>query len=296
MRIFEQVKELFAGNAPIKWGAVFSRNAQTGNATASTMNPGEHRGQRGKTAFSRLRQRGVLTPDAGRSRLAEEYRLIKRPLIANAFGQGGHVALPNGNMIMVTSSLPQEGKSFTAVNLAISLASELENTVLLIDADVARLDMGSSGVMKYLGLKAGRGLIDVLIDPSIPLSEVLIKTEIDKLTVLPAGKGVPHATELLASAAMQAFVDDISKRYHDRIVVFDTPSLLSTSEAAVLASYMGQVVLVVEAEKTPQGAVTESLSYLRDCAYVGMVLNKAPSRAGVGVGDYFGSDDAENGR
>ena len=237
--------------------------------------------QPGQVDMARLRAAGALTPDAGRTRIAEEYRLIKRPLLANAFGQGETPPLRNGNIIMVTSSVPGEGKSFTAINLAISMATEMENTVLLVDADVTK-----AAVMKYLGLSADRGLIDVLLNPETPLSEVLIRTNIAKLTVLPSGRGIAHATELLASNAMQAFVNDIASRYPDRIVIFDTPPLLSTSEASVLASYMGQVVFVVEAERTPQEAVREALSHLKNTGYVGMILNKAPQRSGAG--DYYG--------
>ena len=249
--------------------------------TASDEGPATVLSQAGSVDLNRLRQMGALTPDAGRTQMAEQYRLIKRPLLSNAFGQGDIKPLPNGNIIMVTSSIPGEGKSFTAINLAISMATEMENTVLLIDADVTK-----TAVMRYLGLQGDRGLTDVLVDPTIPLSDVLIKTNIAKLTVLPAGRNINHATELLASTAMQYFVNDIASRYPDRIVIFDTPPLLATSEASVLASYMGQVVFVVEAERTPQGAIKEALSQLKGSPYVGMILNKAPERSGSG--DYYG--------
>lgn len=235
----------------------------------------------GSVNLARLKQTGALTPDAGRSKIAEEYRLIKRPLLMNAFGHGDNPPVPQGNLIMVTSSVPGEGKSFTAINLAISMATELESTVLLVDADVAK-----SSVIRYLGLEADRGLLDVLRDPSVQLSDVLIKTDIAKLTVLPSGRGFAHATELLASNAMKAFVKDISTRYRDRIIIFDCPPLLATSEASVLASYMGQIVFVVEAERTPQEAVKDALALLVDCEYVGIVLNKAPTR--TSGGDYYG--------
>ncbi len=237
--------------------------------------------QRGVVNIARLKLAGALTPDAGRSKIAEEYRLIKRPLLTNAFGHGGSAPVPNGNLIMVTSSIPGEGKSFTAINLAISMATELESTVLLVDADVAK-----SSVIRYLGLEADRGLLDVLRDPSVQLADVLIKTDIAKLTVLPSGRGFAHATELLASSAMKDFVQDISSRYHDRIIIFDCPPLLATSEASVLATYMGQIVFVVEAEHTPQEAVKDALAHLADCEYVGVVLNKAPLR--TAGGDYYG--------
>lgn len=235
--------------------------------------------QHGEVDLGRLKDMGAVTPDSGRSKVAEEYRLIKRPLLANAFGHGGVERVHNGNLIMVTSSLPGEGKTFTAINLAISMATELEHTVLLIDADVSK-----SSVMRCLGLKAKRGLIDVLQNPDLPLSDVLIKTNISKLTVLPAGESIAHATELLASSSMKNFVHDIASRYPDRIVIFDSPPLLSTSEASVLATYMGQVVFVVEAERTPQDAITDALAHLAECEHVGVVLNKFIS--GGSAGDY----------
>jgi receptor protein-tyrosine kinase len=235
--------------------------------------------QHGEIDIGKLSEMGAVTPDSGRSKIAEEYRLIKRPLLANAFGHGGVERVHNGNLIMVTSSLPGEGKTFTAISLAISMATELEHTVLLIDADVSK-----SSVMRYLGLKSKRGLIDVLQDPNLPLSDVLIKTNIAKLTVLPAGESISHATELLASSSMKHFVRDIASRYPDRIVIFDSPPLLSTSEASVLATYMGQIVFVVEAERTPQDAITDALAHLADCENVGVVLNKFAS--GGTAGDY----------
>jgi len=235
--------------------------------------------QHGEIDLARLAATGAVTPDSGRSKIAEEYRLIKRPLLANAFGHSGVERVPNGNLIMVTSSLPGEGKTFSAINLAISMATELEHTVLLIDADVSK-----SSVMRYLGLKSKRGLIDVLQNPDLPLSDVLLKTNIAKLTVLPAGDAISHATELLASSAMKNFVQDIASRYPDRIIIFDTPPLLSTSEASVLATYMGQIVFVVEAERTPQDAITDALAHIADCEHVGLLLNKFVS--GGSGGDY----------
>jgi len=146
--------------------------------------------------LARLHRMGVVSPDAEKSQIAEEFRIIKRPLIANAFGQGA-ARVKNGNMIMVTSSLPGEGKSFCAINLAISMAMEMDRTVLLIDADVAK-----PRVPEYLGIHADLGLLDVLQDKNLQLSDVMIKTDIAKLTILPAGRTYKRATELLASDAM----------------------------------------------------------------------------------------------
>jgi receptor protein-tyrosine kinase len=228
--------------------------------------------------LARLHRMGMITPDAEKSQVAEEFRIIKRPLIANAFGQGAP-RVKNGNLIMVTSSLPGEGKSFCAINLAISMAMEMDRTVLLVDADVAR-----PRVPEYLGLQTDLGFLDLLRDKTLKMSDVLIKTNIAKLTVLPAGRTYKRATELLASAAMNDLLHDIGNRYHDRIIIFDSPPLLATSEASVLATHMGQIVMVVEAEKTSQEAVREALGHIQTCEVVSMLLNKATPTPGA---DYY---------
>lgn len=227
---------------------------------------------------ARIKKMGFLTPDGERSQTAEEFRLIKRPLLMNAFGQGP-APIRNGNLIMVTSSLPGEGKSFCAINLAISIAMEMDRTVLLVDADVAK-----PRIPEYLGLRAEKGLLDVLREEQLSLADVLIKTDIENLTVLPAGHTYRHATELLASEAMSSLILDIRHRYADRIVIFDSPPLLATSEASVLATHMGQIVMVVEAERTPQEALKEALSHIESCEVVGMLLNKTTSLPGA---DYY---------
>lgn len=227
---------------------------------------------------ARLHRMGVISPDAEKTQIAEEFRIIKRPLIANAFGQGT-ARVKNGNLIMVTSALPGEGKSFCAINLAISMAMEMDRTVLLVDADVAK-----PRIPEYLGIHADRGLLDVLQDDKLKLSDVLIKTDIAKLTLLPAGRTYKRATELLASAAMTRLVADIGNRYPDRIILFDSPPLLATSESSVLATHMGQIVMVVEAERTPQEAVREALSHIQSCEVVGMLLNKTTPTPGT---DYY---------
>jgi receptor protein-tyrosine kinase len=228
--------------------------------------------------LARLHRMGVVSPDAEKSQVAEEFRIIKRPLIANAFGQGA-ARVKNGNLIMVTSSLPGEGKSFCAINLAISMAMEMDRTVLLIDADVAK-----PRIPEYLGIHADKGLLDVLQDKDLKLSDVLIRTDIAKLTVLPAGRTYKRATELLASAAMTRLIEDIGNRYPDRIILFDSPPLLATSESSVLATHMGQIVMVVEAEKTSQEAIREALSHIQSCEVVGMLLNKTTPTPGA---DYY---------
>lgn len=227
----------------------------------------------------KMRQYGIVTPDQGRTQIAEQFRVIKRPLLTNAFNKGPGM-IRNGNLIMVTSALAGEGKSFCTVNLAMSIAMEMDRTVLLVDADVAR-----PSIPKILGVGTERGLLDILVDENLSLSDVLIKTDIEKLTLLTAGRRHSHSTELLASRNMEELLKELAERYADRVVIFDSPPLLLTSEARVLATQMGQIVLVVEAETTSQQAVRETLRQIESCDVVNLIYNKARTFSG---GEYYG--------
>ncbi|MCK6397347.1 XrtA-associated tyrosine autokinase [Thauera aminoaromatica] len=229
--------------------------------------------------LARLAARGLVTPDQPRSAIAEEFRLIKRPLLANAVLEGP-AAVDNGNLIMISSALPGEGKTFNAINLAISMAMELDYTVLLVDADVSR-----PSVLREFDLPPQPGLMDVLAGEVEDLSEVLLKTNIDKLSILPAGMPHQRATELLASDGMTQLLEQMAHRYADRIIVFDSPPLLVTTESRVLATHMGQVVLVVEAERTTHAHVRQALAAIEPCPIRMMVLNKSRDRS---VGGYYG--------
>ncbi len=212
--------------------------------------------------FGRLRERGFVVP-GDRSTTAEEIRLIKRTLLRQAFSDGR----PQGtsHLIMVTSARPSEGKTFMAINLALSMALEKDITVLLIDADVAQ-----PAVPGVLGFESDRGLLDLLVDPKLDMSEVMIRTNIETLSILPAGRDMPNANELLASAKMEALVDDIARRYPDRVIIFDTPPVLVRTETSVLAAHVGQVAFVIEAEHTNETAVKESLELLNGCGNIGL--------------------------
>lgn len=215
---------------------------------------------------ARLRRNGLMTPEDERSQVAEEFRLIKRPILSNAFGRR---RVASGNLIMLTSALPGEGKTYCSLNLALSIATEMNRTVLLVDADVAR-----PAIPDLLGFKAQTGLLDVLLNSQLDVSDALIKTDVPKLTLLPSGRHHKHATELLASDDMATLVREIGERYSDRVVLFDSPPLLATSEAGVLAGHMGQIVMVVEADRTPQAAVTRAMDHLEGCETVLTLLNK----------------------
>jgi protein-tyrosine kinase len=227
--------------------------------------------------FARLKANGFVTPDAGATQIAEEFRVIKRPIIRNALGQG---AVKHGNLVMVTSALPSEGKTFTSVNLALSIASEVDSTVLLVDGDVAH-----PSIPELLGAPHGPGLLDLLTRDNLDFGDALVKTNVDKLSLLPAGSRHRRSTELLASEQMASLLREIASRYRDRIIIFDSPPLLATTEARVLATNMGQIVMVVAADATSQHAVNQALATVENCEIVLMVLNKA-SRTDVGT--YYG--------
>ena len=227
-------------------------------------------GPRSKTVnidLQRLREGGMIAPDGDKTPLAEEFRVIKRPLLKNAFGSGASIR--NGNLIMVTSAFPREGKSFCAINLAMSIAMERDRTVLLVDADVAR-----PSIPQKFGIAPDVGLMDVLLDSHVSLSDAIVRTNVNKLALLPAGRPHRQATELLASEAMANLLAELSERYSDRIVIFDSPPLLVTTEARTLAANMGQIVMVVESDNTTHEALREALATIESCEVVGMVLNK----------------------
>jgi protein-tyrosine kinase len=233
-----------------------------------------------------LASAGIVSPNSPRSQIADQFRVIKRPLISNALGKGASV-IANGNLIMVTSALAGEGKSFTAINLAMSIATELDTTVMLVDADVAR-----PSVLRVLGLPPGPGLLDLVLDDTLDMSSVLLKTNIDKLSILPSGTPHERATELLASDAMIRLLENMASRYSDRIIIFDSPPLLLTTESRVLAAHMGQIVLVVRAESTLQSDVHHALSNIESCPVKMLVLNQArtASKGTYGYGYGYGQE------
>lgn len=221
-----------------------------------------------------LRDAGLIAPQYHAELLANQYRDIKRPLIAHAFGKRA-TRIENGNLIMVTSALSGEGKTFTSINLALSMARERDYSVLLVDADVAK-----PHTSKMFGADEQPGLLDFLENPDVPIRSVILPTDIENLSILPAGQPRPHATELLASAAMDALCETLKALTAGQLVIFDSPPLLQTSEAKVLASMAGQVVLVVRAEGTAQEAVMGALALVDSDRAVNLVLNQA--RQGFG--------------
>jgi receptor protein-tyrosine kinase len=232
-----------------------------------------------------LRDQGYIVPDSPATVIAEEFRIIKRQLLLRATQRSQTGGIQNGNLILVCSSHPNEGKTFCAINLALSIASERDLTVLLVDADFAKPE-----ILSTLGLEGGKGLVDVIADPSVDLADCLIRTNIENLSVLPAGRQHNLTTELLASERMGDIVEDIAKRYPDRIVIFDSPPVLASSAAPVLALHVGQTVYVVEAELTREAEVREGLTMLSGCEHIHLLLNKTRYQptGGRRYGSYYG--------
>jgi protein-tyrosine kinase len=260
--------------APAVTPAVAATRTESTAETTSAAN-GRHSTRRIELDLARMRELGMVTAAGGRTNLLEEFRIIKRPLLKRAFTERGPKDNP-GNLIMVTSSLPGEGKTYSAINLAMSIAMELDHTVLLVDADVAR-----PSVLRTLGLPAQRGLMDILLDDKLDLADVMLRTNVDTLSILPAGTSTPRATELLASSTMTAMVHELAHRYPDRVIIFDSPPLMLTSESRVLASHMGQIIVVVEAQTTTQHAVKEALQQLEGMANVNLLYNKTRDIPGI---------------
>lgn len=238
-------------------------------AAARQAGPGAPAQRRGAIDFERLADAGYLTPETSDTLTAEEFRLVKRQLLGTVAQRGPGVTR-NANLILVGSAMPKEGKTFCAINLALSIAAERDLTVLLIDADVSKPE-----IVTRLGLEGGHGLTDVIADRSIDMADCLIRTNVPNLTVLPAGRPHTLATELFASERMTDIIQEIARRYNDRIVIFDSPPALVTSAASVLAGHVGQVVFVVAAEQTSESELKEGLQLMGACPIVQLLLNRS---------------------
>jgi protein-tyrosine kinase len=234
------------------------------------------RSRAGVIDLDRLRQAGMIPPPDGAA-IVEEFREIARPILAAASAPRDPEA-PPANVVLLTSALAGEGKTFCAINLALTVAMESQRHVLLVDADVAK-----PAVATTLGLDVDLGLVDCLLDSGIDLADALIRTDMPHLTILAAGRERRYGADLLGSLPMARLLDELARRYRDRVILVDAPPVLSTPDVAVLAPRVGQTVLVVEADRTPQADVKEALSRLTRCPSVALLLNKRTSARRVGV-------------
>ena len=237
-----------------------------------------------------LRVSGLLAPKHQERELASQYRHIKRPLIAAALGKGQE-PVANGRLVMLTSSLPGDGKTFTTINLAFSMAMEKELHIVLVDGDVAKPQ-----ISKMFGVDAERGLLDLVIDPAIDPERLILPTDVPNLSLLPAGTRSDRATELLASERMVEALNGLLHRNCRRMFLFDSPPLLLSTEASALADVVGQIVVVVRAGFTEEHVLQDALSRLPEDQSPSLVLNQATQKSagyyyyGYGVPERSGAD------
>jgi exopolysaccharide/PEP-CTERM locus tyrosine autokinase len=231
-----------------------------------------------------LRHAGLAPPEHQHRQIADQYRHVKRPLIGAATGRGVPKA-ERGQLIMMASAMSGEGKTFTSINLALSMALEKDVHVLLVDADVAK-----PHISRILGVDREPGLMDVLRDPALNIESVILPTDVPNLSVLPAGQRSETATELLASQRMEETVKYLASSDASRIVLIDSPPLLLTSESRALAQCVGQVVIVVRADITPQQAVLDAISKVGENKSISLILNQAK----VTTATYYGYGDASH--
>ena len=227
----------------------------------------------------RLASFGIAIPSAARSRTVEEFRLVKRNLMS-AWQSDLLADRRTSRRIMVTSARPGEGKTFSALNLALAFASERDLKALLVDIDTQH-----PGLPRILGISEDRGIVDILTG-NVTLAEVVVQTDIPNLTILPAGRGGPHVPELFSSRQMSALLEELTQRFDDRFIIIDTPPCMASSDAAALAPLVGQIVFVVEACNTQQGEIEAALSTLGACPRISLLLNKSDTFSSEHFGSY----------
>lgn len=276
----EKAVELLASNAVM--GEPALPDFGTADPLRATFEANETTSQTVQIDHQALAREGMIGASSERSLIAEEFRFVKRPLLLRAFEQSTGRNRYN-NLIMVTSARPEEGKTFNAINLAMSIALERDLTVMLIDADIVK-----PSVPDRMGFKAEAGLIDLITDDKLKMSDVLLRTDIENLTILPAGRRHHLATELFASEKMERLVNDIARRYPDRIIIIDTPPVLLSSIPSVIALYVGQTVFVVQAEVSSESAIDSALGLISSCENIYLLLNKARTMIGDNLNGYHG--------
>ena len=217
--------------------------------------------------LDRLRNVGRLPPVHAMHQTDEEMRRIKWPLLSALAGRAGAAPARN-NVILVTSAEPSEGKSYTSLNLALSIVRDREMRVILVDGDVAL-----PGLTPTLDLEGAPGLNDALDNPSMDVDEVTYRTTVEGLFFVPAGKWHEHSPELIAGSRMPQIIQDLGRRVGNGIVIVDSPPLLATNEAQAATRYVGHVLMVVRADRTEQKAVLDALALIDKSTPVSAVLN-----------------------
>ena len=229
---------------------------------------------------------GYIVPGMAVNGAVEEFRIIRRELLSRIRGNRHQQPIPNGNVILVTSAHPGDGKTYSSINLAISLSAEPGVEVLLIDADFAKPNVASA-----LGLSAEKGMMDALANPDISVEDLVIRTDVPSLSVLPAGVSRDNDDEYLASSHMEEIISALVAGRPERILIFDSPPLLAASPATMLAGCVGQTILVVRADRTTEAALRDSIGLLKECDCVQLLLNGVKfSSSGRNFGSYYGQE------
>jgi protein-tyrosine kinase len=216
-----------------------------------------------------LARAGYLLADGDQNALSEEMRLVKRRLLARVEAEAAR-GNDRARIVLIASGQPGEGKTFTAINLALSLAHEQDRAVLLVDGDTAKPE-----ALERLGVTAGPGLVDALADPGLDPEALVIDTDLPGLSLLPAGRKERNVPELLASARTEAVIERLLEADPQRIIVVDSPPALAASTAGALAALVGQVLVVVRADITKEADLRETLDLLSGCDQLALLLNAA---------------------
>lgn len=232
----------------------------------------------------KLAHLGIILPEGDVTETSEEFRIVKRRVLSAAFDGADGTPTNRGNMVLINSAHPGEGKTWCAINVAMSLAAEQDMDVLLVDAD-----FGKPAVCERLGLPEGPGLMDALADPHVPIEQAVLRTDIPSLSVLPAGRHVRNDTEFVASERTAQVLDRLNSNSGRRIIIFDSPPVLAASPASELARHVGQTVLVVRADRTTEAALRDAVSLLSACPNIRLLLNGVKfSSSGRQFGNYYG--------
>ena len=249
--------------------------------------PAQAKGRTGPVQIidrDKLRAAGFIVPGGVVTGISEEFRIVKRQLLLLASGSKHAEKVEHGERILICSAHPNEGKTFCAVNLALSIAAEKDNEVLLVDADFAK-----PSILNVLGIEGGPGLMDALSDPDLAIEDCIIDTDVAGLSVLPAGAQTNVDTEYLASSRTKQILDQLTRNNPRRILIFDSPPALAASPASELAMHVGQAIMIVRADKTTESGLRDALSLMSGCDNIQLLLNSAKfSATGRSFGSYYG--------
>jgi protein-tyrosine kinase len=273
-RIEDALRRLQSSPASARNAAATAQSAGARLARLTSDAPAGHQygGKLVELDADQFKARGLLAPNAEERRLAEQYRAIKRPILRNASGRQEPL-VERSNLLMVTSAIAGEGKTFTCLNLCLSIAREKDWTVVLVDGDCAKPQL-----TRLFGAERQPGFLDLLRDASLTFESLVMPTSVEGLALLPTGTHDQHSSELLGSDRMRKVCANLSTSDPNRMVIFDSSPMLLTTEAPILASHVGQVVVVVRADSTPREAVRAAVDKLDHTKAVSCVLNQTDSQ------------------